>query len=196
MNRKRLSKRRRPQYEIKPRVIIIGDGNLEKDYIDRLKELNYFENVHLKFEKGDESNFHTKLKEHLENKDNVFLILDIDNVKKGRRYEKIERLINNIEYNVFYNNYSFETWLLNHKVSFASPIIDSNQYNIHFKTYFDVESWSSNKNKNNREKVMNQIDVDNINVAVTNIVNISDKRWDNNPSSNMDEFISKIKGIK
>ncbi len=195
MSRKRLSKRRRPEYEIKPTVIVIADGNTEKDYIDRLKKLNYFENVNLKFERGDESNFYTKLKEHLENKDNVFLILDIDNVRDGGRYDKIARLIENVEYNIFYNNYSFETWLLNHKVNFATPIIDSSHYNIHFKNHSDVESWSDNKNKNNREKVMNQIDEAAINLAIVNITNLKDKRWHENPSSNMDEFISKIKVI-
>jgi len=196
MSRKRLSNRRRPPYEIKPTVIIIADGETEKDYINRLKELNYFKNVHLKFETGHESNFHIKLKEHLENKDNVFLILDIDNVLDGGRYEKIARLMNNSEYNIFYNNYSFETWLLNHKFNFASPIIESSQYNIHFKNHFDVDSWSENKNKSNRDKVMNQIDTVGIDTAVINIININHKRWDKNPSSNMDEFINKIKKIK
>lgn len=167
----------------------------KKDYTDRLNQLNYFENVNLKFEKGDESNFHIKLKEHLENKHNVFLILDIDNVRDGGRYDKIARLIDNVEYNVFYNNYSFETWLLNHKINFASPIIVSSHYNTYFKKHFDVESWSDNKNKNNREKVMNQIDKEAINLAIVNIANIKEKKWDENPSSNMEEFINKIKNI-
>ena len=62
MSRKRLERRGRPQREIKPRVIIIGDGETEEDYINRLKKIDYFKNVNLKFEKGDEDNFEIKLK--------------------------------------------------------------------------------------------------------------------------------------
>src|SRR5690554_2851517 len=110
MSRQRLQRKKRTQFEFKPRVIIIGDGDTEKDYFNRLKDLDYFKNVNIKFELGDESNFYTKLKEHLENKDNLFLVLDIDNVRDGGRFDKIERLISNSDYNIYYNNYSFETW--------------------------------------------------------------------------------------
>lgn len=196
VSRKRLERRGRPQREIKPRVIIIGDGETEEDYINRLKKIDYFKNVNLKFEKGDEDNFEIKLKEHLDNIENVFLILDIDNVKSGDRYQKLANLINNTNYNIFYNNRSFETWLLNHKINFSSSIIYSRDYNKHIKTHFAVESWATNKNKNNREKIMNQIDVEEVDLAKENIRNISSKSWNENPSSNMDKFIEKIETIK
>lgn len=195
MSRQRLQRKKRTQFEFKPRVIIIGDGDTEKDYFNRLKDLDYFKNVNIKFELGDESNFYTKLKEHLENKDNLFLVLDIDNVRDGGRFDKIERLISNSDYNIYYNNYSFETWLLNHKTAFASPIFMKDQYDTHFKKHFGIVSWSNNKNKNNRDKIMSQISELEVNNAVTNISNIISRLWYENPSSNIDKLIEKIKGI-
>lgn len=198
MSRKRIaSKKQRIPQRIKPLVVILGDGETEKDYVERLKDLEYFENVNLKYEKGNEENFEIKLKEHLYIEENVLVFLDIDNENKSScRYHKIKYLIEKYKKQVFYNNYAFETWLINHKKTFHKPIVDKKEYNQDIKALFDVNSWSKYKNKENRTKIMNQIEKDDVDKACENIKVISGKDWDNNPSSNMDKMVKKIKKIK
>src|SRR5690554_2553576 len=105
MSRKRIaSKKQRIPQRIKPLVVILGDGETEKDYVERLKDLEYFENVNLKYEKGNEENFEIKLKEHLYIEENVLVFLDIDNENKSScRYRKIKYLIEKYKKQVFYN---------------------------------------------------------------------------------------------
>lgn len=195
MSRKRLNTNKRKEYVIKPKAIILGDGPTEKDYVERLKELAIFSNINLKYEKGNEENFLTKLKEHTNNSQNVLLILDIDNSNNNnsKKHEKIKRIIKEYKIQVFYNNYSFETWLINHKKCFGKPIIASKEYDLDFQRCFKVKSWSKNKDERNRKKVMGQITKNNIKKASKNIKTISENHWSKNPSSNMDKFIECLK---
>lgn len=182
---------------VRPLVIIIGDGETEESYVERLKELDYFSNVHLKFEKGNEDSFETKMKEHA-GIHRVLVIIDVDGTqprtKKGR---KIKRLIDIKSYSkqVFFNNCSFETWLLNHRNPFLKPMITQKQYDPYIDTCFGVKSWANNKDKRNRENITKQIDSKSIDCAVKNIKIISKNPFDN-PSSNMDKWVAVIKKIK
>lgn len=195
--RKPIPKTRYPRYA-RPTVIVLGDGLTEKAYIDRLKELDYFSNVHLKFEIGNEENFETKLKEHVNNP-HVLVILDVDNVQSGtKRFEEIHRLSSTKAYlnKIYFNNYSFETWLLNHKIYYARPITNPSHYNSDILTYFNVESWYTSKNLQNRQIIISSISVNDIDSASKNINSMNQKSPFNNPSSNMDEWVAHIKSIK
>lgn len=195
MKRKRLkSNKKRNKAQFKPRVFVLGDGETEESYIERLKEIKYFKDVNLKFEKGNIDSFTTKLKEHLAIHENILLILDIDNERKNsKRYGKIKQILDKYTDQVFYNNYSFETWLLNHKEEYGKPIINKKDYNKDFKDIFGIQSWSKYKNKENRDKVMNQISKDKVDFAKDTIKkSLAKNQWYNNPSSNMDKFIDKI----
>lgn len=195
MKRNRLSVKKK-RFEIKPMVVILGDGETERSYVNRLREIKMFDKVNIKFEKGDEENFESKLKEHLNNQKNVFLILDIDNEQSHtKRYDKIMYLIEKYEDKVFYNNYSFETWLINHKNSFSKPIINKNEYDQEIENNFNVSSWSGYKNKKNRDKIMLQITKENVIEASLNISNISKNKWGDNPSSNMNDLIEEINKV-
>lgn len=183
---------------VRPTVIVLGDGETEKSYINRLKELDFFENVHLKYEKGNELNFETKIKEHATNK-NVIVIIDVDNAESNSpKFNKIKRLIETKKYKgqVFFNNYAFELWLLNHINYFSTPITDKSQYDCSINDIFGVESWSKYKNQRNRKKIMDMLNQDTIEVAASNIKRLDKKKPFDNPSSNMDDCINKIKMIK
>jgi hypothetical protein len=183
---------------VRPTVIILGDGETEESYINRLKELDFFENVHLKYEKGNELNFETKIKEHATNK-NVIVIIDVDNAASNSpKYNEIKRLVETKKYKgrVFFNNYAFELWLLNHIDYFSTPITDKSQYDSSMNDIFGVESWSRYKNQRNRKKIMDMINKDSVEEAVTNIKRLDKKNPFENPSSNMDDCINKIKKIK
>jgi hypothetical protein len=195
--RKPIPKTRYHRYA-RPTVIVLGDGPTEQAYIDRLKELDYFSNVHLKFETGNEENFETKLKEHTNNP-HVLVIIDVDNVQSGnKRFEEIKRLSSTKAYikNIYFNNYSFETWLLNHKMYYARPITNPIHYNSDMFTCFNVESWYTNKSIQNRQKIVALISMSEINLATQNIKSMNQKSPFNNPSSNMDKWVEHIKTIR
>jgi len=195
--RKPLQTKRTNRY-VRPTVIVLGDGETEKSYINKLKELDFFSNVHLKYEKGNEFNFETKIKEHANNK-SVIVIIDVDNAEtSSAKYNAIKRLLETKKYKgqIFFNNYSFELWLLNHIENFSKPVTDKTQYDKEMNDIFGIESWSKYKNERNRYQIMRMIDHDSIQEAILNIKRLNKKKPFKNPSSNMDEWVTKIKKIK
>ena len=98
----------------------------------------------------------------------LLLILDIDNCNNNKdqlhRKEKIKKLIDSKTYKgcIFYNNYSFETWLLLHKFKFNTQLTFRHNYDQFMTKYFGVENWSKYKNDKNRKLIMKQIDIKNI----------------------------------
>jgi hypothetical protein len=195
--RKPLQTKKTNRY-VRPTVIVLGDGKTEKSYINKLKELDLFNNVHLKYEEGSELNFETKIKEHANNK-NVIVIIDVDNAESNSiKYNAIKKLVDTKKYKgqIFFNNYSFELWLLNHIDYFSKPVTDKTQYDKEINDIFGIESWSKYKNERNRDQIMKLINHESIQTAVVNIKLLNKKKPFKNPSSNMDEWFNKIKKIK
>lgn len=195
--RKPIQTKKRNRY-IRPTVIVLGDGETEASYIDKLKKIDFFKNVYLKYEKGNEFNFETKIKEHANNK-HVIVIIDVDNSEpNSTKYNRIKKLTEKKQYKnqVFFNNYSFELWLLNHIDYFSKPIIKKTEYDKSMKDIFGIKTWSKYKHQKNREQILALIDKDSIQVAVNNIQKLNKKNYFQNPSSNMDEWVNKIKNIK
>lgn len=198
MSRRTTVKVKQSKRQIKNTVVVIGDGETEEAYFDRLTELNAFPNLNFKFVKGNEHNYSTRKKEYADNP-HVLLILDIDNTNPGTsKYGKIESLVKSktTKKYVFFNNYSFEHWLLNHKMYFTKPITDKGQYDLHMKNIFSVESWSNNKDETNRTKIMKQLEFDDLINAKNSITKHAKKEFHLNPSSNMDEFVAYLQDIK
>lgn len=195
--RKPLQTKKTNRY-VRPTVVVLGDGETEKSYVNRLKRLDFFKNVHLKYEKGNELNFETKIKEHANNK-NVIVIIDVDNAKSNStKYNAIKKLVETKKYKgqIFFNNYSFELWLLNHIDYFSKPVTDKTQYDKEMNDIFGIESWSKYKNERNRNQIMKLINHESIQTAATNIKQLNKKKPIKNPSSNMDDWVNKIKKIK
>lgn len=193
MSRKRITSRKHDNLQIKPLVIVIGEGNTEEGYVNKVKTFSLFEKIRIKFIVGNEQNFETILQEHLDIIDDILVILDLDNIQKGtKRYDKILALLLKYPYQVFYNNYSFEAWLLNHVDVFAKPINAASEYDPFFKFHFSIDTWHKYKNEQNLNKVLAVVDETSTKNAIKNISVISKKDWDNNPSSNMDKFIETI----
>ncbi|HEY8364334.1 MAG TPA: RloB domain-containing protein [Haloplasmataceae bacterium] len=103
------------------------------------------------------------------------------NTKNYQIYSKIRKY--------FFNNFSFETWLLNHKSFFTSKILDKKDYDMFMYKIFKVQNWSSKKNLTQRKKIMNKIGLYDIQTALKNIEKISHEPFDN-PSSNMNDLIT------
>jgi hypothetical protein len=123
----------------------------------------------------------------------------VDNAESNNtKYNAIKKLVETKKYKgqIFFNNYSFELWLLNHIDYFSKPVTDKTQYDKKMNDVFGIESWSKYKNERNRDQILKMIDYDSIKAASTNIKRLNRKKPFKNPSSNMDEWVNKIKKIK
>jgi len=178
-------------------IYILGDGQTEETYINRINDLGIFSEIRLRYVNGDELNFETFLKEHLEQ--NSFLILDIDNEQplgSSCRYEKIKTIKEKFTDIVYYNNYSFETWLINHKAYFCKAFINKKQYNFYIKKIFGISHWSEDKSEQNRNTMMSQIDSIDVEFAKQNSKRIFDEsNLFANPNSNMHLMFEKLEKI-
>lgn len=62
-------------------MVIFGEGETEKEYIEKLKELDCFSYIAFEFRLKEDGNFETYFKENLDN-DYIFAIIDIDGMNK------------------------------------------------------------------------------------------------------------------
>ena len=118
----------------------------------------------------------------------------MDNAESNStKYNAIKKLFETKKYKgqIFFNNYSF-IMVLNHLFFKTSS---KAQYDKEMNDVFGIESWSKYKNERNRD-IMRMIYHDSIQTASTNIKRLNKKKPFKNPSSNMDEWVSKIKKIK
>ena len=177
------------------RVLLVVDGKTEVCYFSHLNKLGIFQDLNFKTIKGDENDFQTIFKENHDLK-HKYLILDIDNcpISNQKRGKKLETLFKE-KYEkkvIYFNNYSFETFLLNHLQSFSKPIIHKHEYDIEMKRVFGVDSWSRSKNEENLCSVLNQIDTLQFNQMLVNIKKIYDPNPFKNPNSSMHLLFEKL----
>lgn len=134
----------------KTRVLLIVDGKTERLYFKKLEELNIFLNIKFKMVIGDETNYKNIFKENLDIV-NRYIILDVDNCVHDQetRTLRIRTLIESkkTKHITYYNNYAFETFLLNHIYMFAKPIGKKEEYDKDMNKHFGVKSWSNNKDE-------------------------------------------------
>lgn len=168
-------------YYPKKKVYIVVEGEVEIDYFNRINELRIFPNLLLKCKKGDESKFPTIYQEYTDNE--VFLLLDLDVLTtQDNRYQRIENILKNNEYKgrIYISRYSFETWLLNHKILFGKLINNKYHYDAHIKKHFSINHWSTTKDENNRKKMNDSISVDDVNRAIQNCEFLYNKSLEKN----------------
>lgn len=175
------------------KIVVVGEGKTERDYIERLRQLDVFPRINFKFVEGKMDKFQTVKQENLGVE--VQLLVDIDNcVRHDVHYQEIHRMLTHpsTKHITFYNNYSFETWLLNHSCDFHKPMTQSRQYNPWMKASFGVDAWSSNKTDHNRDHVMKQITASSVEKAAERVRSMHHS-IDSNPTSNMDQWVQRLK---
>ncbi len=187
-------KSRKMKRKLRNKVVLYVDGDVEIDYF---RHIGICENSSLKLDikKGDENKFFKEIYDEIPH----MIILDIDAVTVGqdpkKRYENIKSLVEDHKTKdmTFFNNYSFETFLLNHVCKFTKPIYNSQDYDKHMRKHFDLkDSWSNKKNQASRNKMLSKIDEEALGNAKIRSKNLSNNCF-RNPSSNMDSFFEKIK---
>lgn len=201
MARNKSSKRIPSGVTGKINIIAVVEGITEKLYFERLKELNYFPQLSFTIKMlGSKDNWRPSLTSALASKNNadyVLLILDIDH--DTEKMSEIERLITKdyspkvLKKVLFYNNYAFELFLLNHKIVYRKSVINGNGYDAEMKKVFQLSSY--NKREKEIESIMKKINKEDIDLAVERMSRIvTDYR--RNPSSNMVQMFDKLKKIK
>lgn len=175
--------------------------NYHNLYVDGTVELEYFKHINinndssikLNIKIGNELDFIRNCADEIP----TMVILDIDATTKKndpkKRYLNLKKIIEGPKKkNVFFNNFSFETFLLLHVMSFSKPIYKKEEYDILMKNYFGIkDSWSVKKNEYNRRKVFSKINEETRKIAISKMKHMSKKPF-RNPSSNMDKFFEEI----
>lgn len=182
--------KRKTNRPIKVVVKIYVDGPTEIYYWDRVNELELFPNIHIQAKKGSYDRY---LYDY--NNETTFLTLDIDNKQKHQKkeYELLEEACKNEK--VFYNNYSFETFLLHHKIKTVGRIESKYSYDKKMRRHFGVDEWADNKCHNSRTKICKEITKESIEFCIANLKQYHRKNWNDNPSSNMDKLFDRLKEI-
>jgi len=180
-------------------VLLVVDGNVEISYFNKLNRLGIFPKLRLKPINGNENTYKIIFKENLDLQ-HKYLILDIDNSDKNNatRAEKIRSITTHRNYKdiVFFNNYSFETFILNHLNLFARPITEKTQYDDEMSKKFGICKWSKYKDQENTDKIIKLIDENSYQVMLNNITYIFKDDCFANPSSNMHLLFEKLERIQ
>lgn len=181
--------------QIKTRVFVVAEGMTEEEYLKRLNNLGIFPKHSFVFKKGKEDNYLLLKKQNLENQ-HFYLWLDMDNLSPNSkdRGQKINKLYQNKAYRpyIFFNNPSFETFLLNHFINLTKPITTKKEYDELFKKHLGIESWSNNKTKKNICKVMGKISKERFEKGLVNVRSIYKENPFVNPNSNMHLMFEKF----
>lgn len=190
MSHKKKQSQRKFNREYVEKYKLYVDGPTEIDYFKKLNDLKVYKYLSFKPLASGVNGY-----EYDYEKSKCSLIVDIDakDKRKSRKeYNRLSSLINNSDYNVFYNNYSFESFLLLHRNKSVKSVFSSNGYDISIKRTFDIDEWSHDKNKFKRTKLLNNISKDDILRAKENTKLYNNKNWYDNPSTNFYKFFEFI----
>ncbi len=186
MSHKKKQSNRKNNREYVEKYKLYVDGPTEIDYFHRLNNLKMYKYISFSPLSSGLNGY-----EYDYEKDKCCLIIDIDakDKKNSRKeYERLLSVFNNENYNVYYNNYSFESLLLLHKNKSVKPVYKSNEYDISIKRTFGVDKWSHGKTKAKRIKLLKNISIEDVLRAKENTKIYKNKTWYENPSTNFNEF--------
>ncbi len=177
---------KRTNRRIKTPVKIYVEGQTEISYFKHLNDLEYFTNLAIKTVKGPFEKFIYDTNEL------KYIIVDIDNKQPKQRKESDKLTQITKDERVFFNNYSFETWLLLHKNKNVKKVLKHHSYDLEMKRTYNVISWSENKSKKQLNKINKQISKKDIKAAINNSKVIENHIPFTNPSSNMKKLFDEL----
>jgi len=188
----RIQSRRRPR-KLKTIIMLFVDGEVEIEYFKHIN-INDKNNIRFVIKKGNELDFIKNMYDEVVH----MVILDIDATSRTNdpknRYLNLEKLVKDktVKHNVFFNNYSFETFLLLHVIKKVKPIYKGKDYDSLMKKHFNIDNgWYKNKNNNNMNKIFSLINDESVKFAIENCEKISHRAFDN-PSTNMHLFFERM----
>ena len=121
---------------------------------------------------------------------------------------KNARLIKKSKFNLAYTNLCFELWLILHKKQFGKQIFNKESYRQEINSAYglDFNSWDDIKKDENLDKIINQIQIQDVILALQRAKSINEYSVENfaiqkykgsefykeNPSLNINEFIELV----
>lgn len=195
------------------------EGETEKWYLDWLeKKINSIDSLDykVKLESKVEKNPMKRAKQLTAvSKPKIVHIVDFEeennesNFKDILSYMKEAQEKKRVKYILGYSNYTFELWIILHKQKFNRSVVHRSHYLSYINRLFDAEfeSLAKYKEKNNFDKVLEKLSINDVKYAIKNAEEImNDKReqgyieqsfktykyYRENPSLSIHEHIKKI----
>ena len=123
--------------------------------------------------------------------------------------KKAESQTKKVKYQLAYTNFCFELWIILHKKRFTTSLPNKNAYLVSINSIYNqsFESLLQYKHKDNFEKILDKLSIDDVKVAITNAYYLDNKNADNgnplimyrsyqyyrnNPAMNIHKYIEKI----
>lgn len=186
------TKSKNPPKNLHKPIRVLVDGITEEDYFKHLNNLEVYSNITFKPKIGKEKD----LLRWNQKQETAFLIIDIDNHgenPKSNEFMEIERVLKSYPDQVYFSNFSFETWILLHKTHKIPYAIKKDDYDRKMKLHFRLpDNWSTKKDEKQRKLVMGKLTKKHFDDALKNACIIENDNYRVSPSTNMNIFFSKI----
>ena len=175
------------------------EGQQEKMYFDHLARIvkNVNPNIILKFREME------KLLSLEKSSTNVNKIAVFDYDMNKVEFEKKIKICKKTA--ILYSNLNFDLWLLLHKEAFNKSVQNNKAYADLIKSKYGLSEKANIKAKGSMEKILGQIEIDDIKRAIQNSENIINSKIESekifvkkgfyyydNPSMNINEFLKKL----
>lgn len=175
------------------------EGEQEKKYFEhiskKVREIN--PSISLKFKKVN------KLKVLDESSTDVPKIAVFDYDLNQQEFEKKVKICKRTR--ILYSNLNFDLWLLLHKKQFGKTVIENDDYIDEIRREYNLEATSDIKTASNISRILSQIEISDVKVAIQNAQEIMNKKLDsdkiyvkrnfsyyNNPSMSIHEFFEEL----
>lgn len=175
------------------------EGEQEKKYFDHLvKKVREIDpSISLKFKKVN------KLKVLDESSTDVPKIAVFDYDSNKEEFEKRVKMCKKTR--ILYSNLNFDLWLLLHKKQFKKSMIDNDAYVDEIRKEYGLGFTANIKAEHNIDKILSQIEISDINKAITNAKEIMNAKLETdriyvkrnfsyypNPSMSIQEFLEEL----
>lgn len=192
-------KKKLQSFRISRKYICYFDGQQEELYVDRLKKLigkNYHD-VTIDFQKI--SNIYSLNRSSSSQNKIAFYDYDFED-------DRFEEFGNLSHIRKIYCNVNFDLWLLMHKQPFNKIVSKNDAYVDDIIKAYNLEKGADIKKKKNIERIVNQIEIEDINFAINNAKSMMDAKnikdihtigkfsYYDNPATNFHEFLEELFG--
>ena len=148
------------------------EGLQEEKYFKRLKELieKKYMNIRVCFKKVEKFEYFVTLKTNIKK----IAVFDYDCDKTNFETKVKKCLKNNV--NILYSNLNFDLWLILHKEQYTTPVSYNDDYQEKVKEIYKLPKNANIKTESNIDKILKQIELEDINYATENAEKIMKKK--------------------
>ena len=170
------------------------DSKIQKDPLSRAKGLIVLEETEIT---------------HIFDRESESLVHEEEFSRTLEKMKEAEKIGKKIKYQLGYSNFTFELWIILHKINFNTHLDNRSQYLSYINRAYNeqFEDLGHYKNENNFKRILRGLTIDNVKDAITRAKDIMKKNEENgyvlqnykgykfykeNPSLSIWEIIEKI----